>query len=145
MYDTASQAEDPKVAFLVPTVALVEQQLKVFQRYLSPSCRCIGISGKDEMTMNMSHLVDTNDVLVMTPQILLNALRGDDLKSLQVFDLLVFDECHRMTGNHPYNNLMGAYYVDVLLRQTPESFRLPQVSVCSLWVKWQVESGRIVD
>lgn len=41
----------------------------------------------------------------MTPQILLDALRNAFL-SLEMFCLLIFDESHRATGNHPYTKIM---------------------------------------
>ena len=41
----------------------------------------------------------------MTPQIFLDALRGGFLK-VEMVRLLVIDECHRTTGNHPYAMIM---------------------------------------
>lgn len=41
----------------------------------------------------------------MTPQILLDALRKAFV-SLEKVRLLIFDECHHATGNHPYTKIM---------------------------------------
>jgi endoribonuclease Dicer len=41
----------------------------------------------------------------MTPQILLDALRHAFL-TMDVMSLLIFDECHRACGNHPYSQIM---------------------------------------
>lgn len=41
----------------------------------------------------------------MTPQVLLDALRTAFL-NLDVVSLLIIDECHRATGNHPYTKIM---------------------------------------
>lgn len=49
-------------------------------------------------------------VLVMTPQILLNALRKTYL-SFEVFCFIVLDECHRATGNHPYARIMKVNFI----------------------------------
>ncbi|RRT42507.1 hypothetical protein B296_00046461 [Ensete ventricosum] len=44
-------------------------------------------------------------VMVMTPQILLDALWKGFL-NLDMVHLMVIDECHHAWGNHPYNRLM---------------------------------------
>lgn len=44
-------------------------------------------------------------VLVMTPQILLDALRKAFMR-MEMICLIVIDECHRATGNHPYTKIM---------------------------------------
>lgn len=41
----------------------------------------------------------------MTPQILLDALRKAFLR-IETVCLLIVDECHRATGNHPYAKIM---------------------------------------
>jgi endoribonuclease Dicer len=44
--------------------------------------------------------------MVMTPQILLDALRKAFL-SIEMIRLMVLDECHWASGNHPYAKLMA--------------------------------------
>ncbi|KAL0297330.1 UNVERIFIED_CONTAM: Endoribonuclease Dicer3 [Sesamum radiatum] len=53
--------------------------------------------------------INDHDVLVMTPQILLDALRKACL-SFAVCCFLILDECHRATGNHPYARIMKEFY-----------------------------------
>jgi len=53
--------------------------------------------------MNLSFSV--SQIVVMTPQILLDALRHAFL-TMNVMSLLIFDECHRACGNHPYSQIM---------------------------------------
>jgi len=125
--DGATLENDSKVAFFVPTKTLVDQQFKLFAKYLKTGCRCQSISGDEVPNMALSSVVEVNDVVVMTPQILLNALDGGEVESLCVFTLLIFDECHHMKKHYPYNDIMARYYLDEKLCDSPTSLRLPQV------------------
>lgn len=49
----------------------------------------------------------------MTPQILLDALRKAFL-STEKMSLIIIDECHRATGNHPYAKIMKVFYLHLL-------------------------------
>lgn len=124
---SATLEHEPKIAFFVPTKALVEQQYKQFIHYLKPGCRCLAMSGDEVPDLSLKHIVEVNDVLVMTPQILLNALSNNELQSLSVFSLLIFDECHHMKKHYPYNGIMSRYYIDEKLAGSLTSLRLPQV------------------
>lgn len=63
------------------------------------------------------------DVLVITAQILVNALATGDVQ-IEAFSLIVFDECHHSHAKHPYNQIM-AYYLDLKLEDKHK--QLPQV------------------
>ena len=107
----------------------MDQQFKQFIKYLKPGHRCQSLSGDDEVTsVSMNNIIEVNDVVVMTPQILLNALDSGELPSLTVFSLLIFDECHHMKKHYPYNDIMTRYYIDEKLSNSLTSLRLPQVS-----------------
>ncbi|GMN63272.1 hypothetical protein TIFTF001_032343 [Ficus carica] len=53
--------------------------------------------------------INEHDVMVMTPQVLLDALRRAYF-NLEAVGLLVIDECHRAIGNHPYTKIMKEFY-----------------------------------
>ncbi|KAJ8506147.1 hypothetical protein OPV22_007033 [Ensete ventricosum] len=53
--------------------------------------------------------VTTGVVVVMTPQILLDALRHA-FQTLDTVQLIIFDACHRAHGNHPYARIMKEFY-----------------------------------
>ena len=102
----------------------MDQQFQQFIKYLKPGYRCQPISGDEVPNLSLKAAVEVNDVLVLTPQILLNGLDSREVPSLTVFSLLIFDECHHMKKHYPYNDIMSRYYVDEKLNNSP---MLPQV------------------
>ncbi|KAG9347057.1 hypothetical protein JZ751_005984 [Albula glossodonta] len=108
-------------------VDVYEQQYKLFREHfnrIDDEVRISGLCGDMDEQISMEHTVENNDIIMLTPQILVNALKRKDLPSLSVFTLLIFDECHNTTGKHPYNILMASY-LDAKLSNTDEP--LPQI------------------
>lgn len=97
--------------FLVPTVVLVTQQgdalmlhtdLKVGKYWGE-----MGVDYWDASTWQQQ--VDDHEVLVMTPAILLAALRHSFLQ-IDMIKVIIFDECHNARGKHPYASIMVEFY-----------------------------------
>ncbi|KAJ2611677.1 Dicer-like protein 1 [Coemansia sp. RSA 1365] len=97
--------------FLNNTVALVHQQSKVIAANTGQKVQeYVGSMGIDEWDeAAWSSKWNSVSVLVMTHQVLLNALRSGHAR-LSDIDLLVFDECHHARGNHPYALIMREFY-----------------------------------
>jgi hypothetical protein len=103
-----------KAIFLAPQVALVEQQAAVLARHLSARvCKLVGADIEswtgDSYISNWRRTLDQLDVLVATPQLVVDMLRHAVVPGLWVFDTLVFDEAHHCKGGHPYNRIMEYY------------------------------------
>ena len=61
--------------------------------------------------------------MVVTAQVLLDALVRGEVSSISRFSLIIFDECHHTHTNHPFNKIMGLYMDLKFGRQE----QLPQV------------------
>ncbi|KAK2645038.1 hypothetical protein Ddye_020233 [Dipteronia dyeriana] len=106
-----SNGDKKIIIFLAPTVHLVHQQYDVIKIQTDFKVgEYYGAMGVDEWNLNSwEKEINQNDVLVMTPQILLDALRKAFLR-LEMLCFIVFDECHHATGNHPYTKIMKDFY-----------------------------------
>lgn len=119
-----------QVVFLVPTVTLVEQQADQIRRYASKDVTVYELTGGEN---NGGSTWTSFDVAVMTPQLLLNALRTPSLTNvhLEDFSLILFDECHHSNKKHPYNEIMKVYfdlkYSNTFSNGLSKTKHLPQV------------------
>jgi ATP-dependent RNA helicase DDX58 len=115
-----------KVVFFVPTVELVEQQLGMYRKYL-PKYEASNVSGdiQDSQKVPLIDLVERYDVLVMTPQILVDSIAKFNFQSLSKFTLMIFDECHHTNKQHPYNSIMASYMEEKY--DDARAYLLPQV------------------
>ncbi|KAL5559568.1 hypothetical protein UlMin_035779 [Ulmus minor] len=109
--EVKSSGDKKLIVFLAPTVHLVNQQFEVIKSNTNFQVgEYYGGKGVDDWNSeSWEKEIKEHDVLVMTPQVLLDALRKAFL-SLEVVCLMVLDECHRATGNHPYARVMKEFY-----------------------------------
>ncbi|KAI0923161.1 hypothetical protein AcV7_005748 [Taiwanofungus camphoratus] len=118
-----AEREAKKVSwFLAPTVALVEQQRDVIEKYIPvPVGKISGASepGQWKDPVLWRNILDTYRIMVTTPQVLLDALLHSYVDLGSDIGLLVFDEAHHAVLKHPYNMIMSQFY-----------FSLPRRSGC---------------
>uniref|UniRef100_A0A8C3Y5H0 RNA helicase n=1 Tax=Catharus ustulatus TaxID=91951 RepID=A0A8C3Y5H0_CATUS len=99
-----------KIVFLATKVPVYEQQKNVFRQHFERSGYSVqGICGETVASISVESVIRDSDIIVLTPQILVNSMEKGILSSLSIFTLMIFDECHNTTGNHPYNVLMTRY------------------------------------
>ena len=97
------------VYFIVPTVHLVDQQAKYMKETLD-GVRVGQITGDQKEETTLYEQSQINDIVVMTPAILVNALKEQDPQvKLSNVPLLVLDECHHTEKEHPYMQVMDIY------------------------------------
>lgn len=111
-YEHLIRKPSPFVAvFLVPTVHLVTQQAGVVKRHTDLKVGMYwGDLGVDFWDASIwKEELARHEVLVMTPRILLDALRHGFYK-LDIIKLLIFDECHNARGNSDYACILKEFY-----------------------------------
>ncbi|KAL1189126.1 Dicer-like protein 4 [Cardamine amara subsp. amara] len=98
--------------FLAPTVALVEQQAQVIADTINFKV-AVHCGGKRTVKSHSDwdREISKNEVLVMTPQLLLHNLQHCFIR-MESISLLIFDECHHAQeqSNHPYAEIMKVFY-----------------------------------
>ncbi|KAI6138924.1 hypothetical protein BKA82DRAFT_3009633 [Pisolithus tinctorius] len=99
------------VVFLVPKVALVEQQASFISS--QTPLRVRKFHGRLDLELsdraNWKAAFEGADVVVMTAQIFLNVLTHSHW-SIDKVSLIIFDECHHTRKNHAYNGIMREYF-----------------------------------
>ncbi|XP_058421924.1 antiviral innate immune response receptor RIG-I isoform X1 [Diceros bicornis minor] len=104
------QGQKGKVVFFAIQVPVYEQQKSVFSKYFERhGYKVAGISGATSENVSVEQIVENNDIIILTPQILVNSLKSGTIPSLSVFTLMIFDECHNTSKHHPYNMIMFNY------------------------------------
>ncbi|PNY11877.1 endoribonuclease dicer 2-like protein, partial [Trifolium pratense] len=111
--------------FLVPKVVLITQQAEVLRNHTDLNIGMYwGNMGRDCWDENMwKEEMQKHEVLVMTPAILLSCLRHSFIK-LNMIKVLIMDECHHVSGDHPYACIMNEFYHHELRSGTTE---LPRI------------------
>ncbi|XP_045877642.1 antiviral innate immune response receptor RIG-I isoform X1 [Meles meles] len=119
------QGQKGKVVFFAVQLPLYEQQRSMFSDYFEKlGYKVAGVSGVTSEIVSVEQIVENNDIIILTPQILVNSLRNGTIPSLSVFTLMIFDECHNTGKHHPYNMIMFNY-IDQKLGGSSDP--LPQV------------------
>jgi ERCC4-related helicase len=88
--------------FFVPRKAIRLQQAKAISEIGNLK---IQICEDDQ---RVDQLINTNHVIVSTPQKCVNCLKDEKIHLSQI-DLMIFDECHNTSGGNPYCEIMKFY------------------------------------
>lgn len=109
--------------FLVPKVPLVYQQAEVIRESTGYKVgHYCGEMGQDFWdARRWQREFESNQVLVMTAQILLNILRHSIIK-METINLLILDECHHAVKKHPYSLVMSEFYHRTPKEKRPSVF-----------------------
>ncbi|CAI9718248.1 antiviral innate immune response receptor RIG-I isoform X1 [Octopus vulgaris] len=97
-----------KVIFLCNQTNLAEQQKNVLIGAF-PDLIINVIYGSPESQSKKMESFTLSNIVVMTPQCLVDNLKHGRIESLSIITLLIIDECHHTYSKHPYNILMSRY------------------------------------
>ncbi|XP_006009599.1 probable ATP-dependent RNA helicase DDX58 [Latimeria chalumnae] len=115
-----------KIVFMATKVPVYEQQYGLFKEHFENlGYSVVGFCGEKGMDVPVGMYMEQNNIIVLTPQILVNVLEDATVPSLSMFSMLIFDECHNTVKNHPYNVLMRNY-IDAKLNSS-QTAPLPQI------------------
>uniref|UniRef100_A0A1I7ZLG9 RNA helicase n=1 Tax=Steinernema glaseri TaxID=37863 RepID=A0A1I7ZLG9_9BILA len=121
-----------RVCFVVPNITLLEQQKKVCRTFLGDNAKINIVKGESKVPL--VHTVRNSHVVLLTPQMLVNALLSAqkstntiDEFALGMFSLIVLDECHHTAEKHPYNKLMEYYHDMKVENNLREGETVPQI------------------
>lgn len=103
-----------KVLILAPTKPLVEQHYETFSELLVDTK--IGTMNGNMAPKKRNSVIEDNDVIVCTPQVVANDLENERY-GLSDFGLVIYDEAHRAVGNYAYVTV-AAYYNGLNLGMT---------------------------
>lgn len=115
-----------KVVVLVNRVHLVTQHCEEFSRMLDRRWAITTLSGDMGPRAGFGHLARSHDLLICTAELLQKALTSEEEEEhveLNVFSLLVVDECHHTHKDTVYNIILSQYLKHKFQRRKP----LPQV------------------
>ncbi|KAL4804099.1 ATP-dependent helicase dcl2 [Aspergillus unguis] len=110
--------------FLAPTVALCLQQHKVIRQHI-PTVKSRTLLGLDNVDLWTEQAIwdavlKDIQVVVSTPAVLLDAMTHGFVR-IGKLGLVVFDEAHHCTLNHPANKIMKLFYHPALIEHGPHA------------------------
>ncbi|XP_038145666.1 interferon-induced helicase C domain-containing protein 1 [Cyprinodon tularosa] len=110
-----AKGEPGKVVVLVNKIPLVEQHFSTeFTPFLKPKYKVEKVSGDSQLKISFTKIVEKNDIIICTAQILENFLERadsgeDDGVTLSDLSLIIIDECHHTQKGGVYNHIMMRY------------------------------------
>ncbi|WIA14738.1 hypothetical protein OEZ85_003224 [Tetradesmus obliquus] len=112
------------LVFLAPTNPLVAQQCMMLQNYYGIAARAYHGDAASQSISNWhpdkwAGELAAADVLVMTPEVLLHVLAHGAVQMGQI-GLLVFDEAHHCSKDHPYAQIVEDFYHTAAPQQRPQ-------------------------
>ena len=108
------------MSFLVPKTPLADHQKERLTE--------VSLTGDSSATFALSSLLQKNDIVVCTPQILINNLESHGVQ-LESVSLIVFDKCHHCKGK-AYATIIIKYRITEMIRRRKHSRMIYYFLIC---------------
>ncbi|XP_014831621.1 PREDICTED: interferon-induced helicase C domain-containing protein 1 [Poecilia mexicana] len=132
-----AEGKPGKVVVLVNKIPLVEQHFSTEFRILKLTYKVERVSGDSQLKISFANIVERNDIIICTAQILENYLERassgeDEGVKLSDLTLIIIDECHHTQKGEVYNHIMMRYLKQKhknkkLLKEQKKPMPLPQI------------------
>ena len=107
IYSKQNRIKNFKVAFIVPTRYLANQQCKIFEKAFDTTV--LQEVNEKACEKKIHEYFKSKSIIFLTAQKLINTLNQNYFR-LSDFTILIFDEVHHCDDNHPYNQIMSFYF-----------------------------------
>ncbi|XP_054888189.1 interferon-induced helicase C domain-containing protein 1 [Poeciliopsis prolifica] len=109
-----AEGKPGKVVVLVNKIPLVEQHFSTEFSFLRLKYKVERVSGDSQLKISFANIVQRNDIIICTAQILENYLERatsgeDEGVNLSDLTLIIIDECHHTQKGEVYNHIMMRY------------------------------------
>jgi ERCC4-related helicase len=120
-YKNENRLNEFKVAFIVPTRHLAEQQRNAFKVafHESPNSMLIDISEKTTAE-KLAEYYKSYNILFLTAKKLVNAVEKKLIKIFG-FKIMIFDECHHTSDLHPFSEVMNLYFAEKAIQKVQQA------------------------
>ncbi|XP_032423774.1 interferon-induced helicase C domain-containing protein 1 isoform X1 [Xiphophorus hellerii] len=132
-----AEGKPGKVVVLVNKIPLVEQHFSTEFSSLKLKYKVERVSGDSELKISFANIVERNDIIICTAQILENYLERassgeDEGVKLSDLTLIIIDECHHTQKGEVYNHIMMRYLKQKhknkrLIKEQKQPVPLPQI------------------
>ncbi|XP_043987484.1 interferon-induced helicase C domain-containing protein 1 isoform X1 [Gambusia affinis] len=132
-----AEGKPGKVVVLVNKIPLVEQHFSSEFSSLKLKYKVERVSGDSELKISFANIVERNDIIICTAQILENYLERassgeDEGVKLSDLTLIIIDECHHTQKGEVYNHIMMRYLKQKhknkkLMKEQKKPVPLPQI------------------
>ena len=121
--------KNKKIIFFVCDTALIEQQKKAISSILDIEVGTIqGKKNKKSKSDSefFKKMWDSLNIFVAIPSIIYKILSCGFIK-MEDISMLIFDECHHTSDEHPYNKIMNEFYFFYKRKKPKDKIKYPRI------------------